>query len=641
MQKGQILNNTYEVLGPLNEGAAGEVFLAWHLNLGKYVVVKKIKERFLGKINERQEADILKKLHHGNIPQVYDFVQMEEAVYTVIDHVDGMTLQQYIERGDFFPEAEIIRLMRQMLDALSYMHSQKPPVIHNDIKPANVMIRKDGNLCLIDFNISFGEYDKKDMKGYTRGFASPEQEERMRRCSTGGNYRDIVIDGRSDLFSMGACFYYLMTGDLATERMKNGWPLWDHNIQYPYSEQLREIISGLLQVRCEDRFASAEDVLSEINNMKRKDRELRRLETGQMVFSLVFTVLTAVGILGGILGYQTRLSEQFRTDSRKAEELYEEGNYEAATELGEQILNEPKYQKAMKSDPEETAKVMYTVGDICFRDEDYRNASKFFAMAAQTDNDKGSYYRDWAISLIRSGELDEADQVLEQAEDAGVESADLNLVRGELALKNGSAGEAVKLLEKAVKNSDSDETTARAAIVLADAKNTSGDLSGAVDVLEDVKDELTGNERRDVLRNLARIYILELSSNNSKAGEYADDAETVFEELTGSPELMTIEDWMNYVDLKNMQQKYDEANEILEAIQKEYPKDYRIPMQRAKTELYIQASKSENQDYGKVEDCYNEAVKLFADVKRNGVSDPRMDVLERKIAELKQAGWLQ
>ena len=67
---GQIINGTYEVRGPIGEGSAGEVYLGWHLNLQKQVVIKKIKDRFVGHINERQEADILKKLRHQFLPQV-------------------------------------------------------------------------------------------------------------------------------------------------------------------------------------------------------------------------------------------------------------------------------------------------------------------------------------------------------------------------------------------------------------------------------------------------------------------------------------------------------------------------------------------------------------------------------------------
>ena len=85
---GDVLNETYEVIGEIGQGGTGVVYLAYHRRLQKQVVIKKIREDFVGKIYERAEADLLKSLHHEYLPQVYDFVQTGHTVYTLLDYVE-------------------------------------------------------------------------------------------------------------------------------------------------------------------------------------------------------------------------------------------------------------------------------------------------------------------------------------------------------------------------------------------------------------------------------------------------------------------------------------------------------------------------------------------------------------------------
>ena len=149
-----ILNETYQIIRPIGKGGMGVVYLAYHLRLQKYVVVKRIAQNITGRLSARTEADILKNLHHPNLPQVYDFVQEGSSVYTVIDYIDGEDLGSYIRSGYVFSEQELVRWMRQLAQALEYLHSRTPPVLHMDIKPGNIMIDRQGNAVLIDFNIS-------------------------------------------------------------------------------------------------------------------------------------------------------------------------------------------------------------------------------------------------------------------------------------------------------------------------------------------------------------------------------------------------------------------------------------------------------------------------------------------------------
>ena len=95
---GSVLDQNYEICQEIGEGGTGKVYLAWHRRLKKKVVLKKIKDNFVGRINVRGEADLLKQLHHEYLPQVYDFIQVGSQVFTVIDYVEGYPLSYYIER---------------------------------------------------------------------------------------------------------------------------------------------------------------------------------------------------------------------------------------------------------------------------------------------------------------------------------------------------------------------------------------------------------------------------------------------------------------------------------------------------------------------------------------------------------------
>ncbi len=175
-KKGTILGGTYEIIEQIGAGGGGIVYRARHLRLQTDVVVKKIKDEVIGRIDLRQEADILKKLKHPYLPHVYDFVETPDGVYTVIDYIQGENLEDAVKRHGRFSQKQVLKWAEQLGEALAYLHGQNPPVIHSDIKPANIMLTQDGDVCLIDFNISLaiGE-DMESAVGISAGFSPPEQ----------------------------------------------------------------------------------------------------------------------------------------------------------------------------------------------------------------------------------------------------------------------------------------------------------------------------------------------------------------------------------------------------------------------------------------------------------------------------------
>ncbi len=175
----RIVASTYEITQRLGAGGGGVVFLANHLRLNKKVVLKADKRSLsIRQDLLRCEVDVLKLLSHPYIPQVYDFFEEDGTVYTVIDYIEGESLDKPLKRGERFSQALVIQWAAQILEALRYLHSPthgSPPrgFVHSDIKPANIMLTPSGKVCLIDFNIALA-MGEENVIGCSAGYASPE-----------------------------------------------------------------------------------------------------------------------------------------------------------------------------------------------------------------------------------------------------------------------------------------------------------------------------------------------------------------------------------------------------------------------------------------------------------------------------------
>jgi len=203
---GQIVDNRYRIVKLLGQGGFGAVYQAWDARLERLCALKENLEpspeveRQFGK-----EATILANLNHPNLPRVIDhFTVAGQGQYLVMDYVEGEDLQQMLDRRGPLPEAEVLPWIASICDALSYLHNQPQPIIHRDVKPANIKITPDGQPMLVDFGIA-KFYDPAQQttlgaRAITPGYSPPEQ------------YGQGRTDTRSDIYSLGATLYALLTG---------------------------------------------------------------------------------------------------------------------------------------------------------------------------------------------------------------------------------------------------------------------------------------------------------------------------------------------------------------------------------------------------------------------------------------------
>jgi serine/threonine protein kinase len=255
---GSILQNRYRIDSVLGQGGMGAVYKAFDVNLGVDVAVKE--NLFTTAEFARQferEAKILARLRHPNLPRVTDhFVIQGEGQYLVMDFITGRDLRHRLEGDGAVSEEEALPWFLEICDALAYLHRQKKPIIHRDVKPGNIKIRPDGRAFLVDFGLAKVFEDEglttTGAKAMTPGFSPPEQ------------YGTGRTDERTDIYSLGATMYAALTASIpedSIERAMQRDKLTPVRKRSPIvSTEVARVIEKALEVRPHERFQSVIDM---------------------------------------------------------------------------------------------------------------------------------------------------------------------------------------------------------------------------------------------------------------------------------------------------------------------------------------------------------------------------------------------
>ncbi|HEY6122991.1 MAG TPA: serine/threonine-protein kinase [Pyrinomonadaceae bacterium] len=204
-----ILQNRYRIIRQLGQGGMGAVYEAIDERLDTTVALKEtfFADERLRKQFER-EARLLARLHHPALPRVSDHFSEGDGQFLVMQYIAGEDLAEMVSRRrGAFPPNQVLTWAEQLLDALDYLHTQEPQIVHRDIKPQNLKTTSRGQIILLDFGLAKGQVGEVSrvttsgsIFGYTPNYAPLEQ------------IQGLGTDARSDLYSLAATVYHLMTG---------------------------------------------------------------------------------------------------------------------------------------------------------------------------------------------------------------------------------------------------------------------------------------------------------------------------------------------------------------------------------------------------------------------------------------------
>ncbi|HZH35453.1 MAG TPA: serine/threonine-protein kinase, partial [Pyrinomonadaceae bacterium] len=215
LEAGTILQNRYLIERQIGQGGMGTVYIATDQRFGSKVAIKEtiFTDAGLQRAFER-EAHLLNNMRHPALPRVSDYFAEGDGQFLVMEYIAGEDLSEMLKRNVKFRVVDVLNWTDQLLDALDYLHSQRNPVIHRDIKPQNLKLAPRGQIILLDFGLAKGNSSDvsqlsqtKSVFGYSRAYAPLEQ------------IQGTGTDVRSDLYSLAATIYHLLTGSSPTDAL--------------------------------------------------------------------------------------------------------------------------------------------------------------------------------------------------------------------------------------------------------------------------------------------------------------------------------------------------------------------------------------------------------------------------------------
>ncbi len=613
LKSGDIINNTYMIDSEIGSGALGVVYKAVHIRLEKYVVLKKIKSDKVSYSQIRIEVDTLKQYKHAYLPNVYDYMEYEGDIYTVMDYIDGCDMKKLKESGYRFDQQDLIKWLRQLCSVLNYLHTNKMPIVHSDIKPDNILIDSDGNVCLIDFNIAGG-------LGMTREYASPEQFALVSMYLAGDQDAYLYsIDSRSDIYSLGATFYYLMTSVTPDVQWYDMPRLTDYK-DLPYSDTLMEIVERMKCYDINKRFQSAQEVLGALDNIKRSDFRYKRYIIMQVIAAIIFVVLLVFGVRMILHGFSVLHHDEFYAEYEEINRLYKKNDYQATIDQGYDLLNSTKYQDIITD--KEIGEIFYIMGNCAYNDEDYSSAVHYFGEAYKYIDEldiKSDLYIDYAVALAKSDKISEAVSIVEEAENAQVEGSQLLLAKAEISYMSGDYQTALSNADECIRSSSDNTKKAKCCLLIADICDKVQDYSKSINYY---KAALEYAETPNTYRKLSDEYI---KYNNQK---FTTDNVQYNENIKFSEQYLRVVyekyvpkyvDYLNLGKLNRTLGDYDFSLKVLSEGLKEYPDDCRLYLYLALTYEAMGDSENARDNVGKSMQFY----------KSDGVNDMDYDELMR------------
>jgi eukaryotic-like serine/threonine-protein kinase len=332
---GTVLQNRYVVERQIGAGGMGAVYVATDRRFGSTVALKEtfFDDPSLRRAFER-EARLLNRLRHAALPRVSDHFEEADGQFLVMEYIAGEDLSQMLKArgGGGFPAAQVMAWADQLLDALDYLHTQEPSVVHRDIKPQNLKLAARDQIVLLDFGLAKGTplqtrvTNTASLFGYSFNYAPIEQ---MQGAGT---------DPRSDLYSLGATLYHLLTGATPPDALSRATAVLDGSPDplRPASETaahvpaaIAEAIARAMSLSAAKRFTSAAEMRAALREAARSVSEAKVIPAGASSASALVESEQKTRLLDSAGAARTSAHEPGAVATRPA------GTQEAATVVNE------------------------------------------------------------------------------------------------------------------------------------------------------------------------------------------------------------------------------------------------------------------------------------------------------------------
>lgn len=337
LETGSLIDGKYRILNKVGQGGMSIVYMAMNERANRTWAVKEIRKDGpqdfeVVKQGLIVETNLLKRLNHIHLPGIVDVIDTEDSFLIVMDFIEGRTLKAILEEEGAQTQENVIDWAKQLCEVLGYLHSRKPPIIYRDMKPANIMLKPDGNVVLFDFGAA-REYKETDIEDTaclgTHGYAAPEQ--------YGGHGQ---TDARTDIYCLGVTMYHLLTGHNPGQPPYEMYPLrkWNRN----FSAGLEAILLKCTEKNPGRRYQSCAELLYALEHYWEPDAAYRKHQMAKLRnFMIPASFVVIFGIAGGVFtGLRAREKNSI---------------YEAYMEAAKGSLSQEEaidnYRAAIKTDP--------------------------------------------------------------------------------------------------------------------------------------------------------------------------------------------------------------------------------------------------------------------------------------------------
>ena len=352
LEIGSLVDGKYKILNKVGQGGMSVVYLAMNERANKQWAVKEVrKDGVLDFESVKQglvaETDILKKLSHKHLPSIIDVIDTEDSFIIIMDYVEGNSLDKALKHFGAQAQEDVIEWAKQLCDVLGYLHTRTPAIIYRDMKPANVMLKPDGSVSLIDFGTA-REHKASKVEDTTclgtRGYAAPEQYGGMGQT-----------DARTDIYCLGATIQHLVTGLNPSEPPYEMHPITQ--VDPSLSTGLEKIILKCTQLNPENRYQSCAELMYDLEHYKDFEDEYIKQQKKKVRLFAASVALTVIFAVTSVFGFFMAEKE------KKANYDYMWANAKSESDFYETILTDPSRVDAYLGNEDFPGLISYLIED--------------------------------------------------------------------------------------------------------------------------------------------------------------------------------------------------------------------------------------------------------------------------------------